>query len=168
MNEENNNNYNPYNYYSEQPRRRQTPENALDFNLAILDNVWGKDNINSDLYNKLTKNSYFLDQETGKISVDKEHLWGLLGFYTRDMRLGNLNPGDFISCEFFINLASDFLNKDMVEPFLCSLSRAITVLELSQSKGGFLRRQNNTLTSENVEKTLEPTKKSLFTGKQKN
>jgi len=153
---ENNNNF--------QQRKRQIPENALDFNLAILDNVWGKDTINEDLQEKLTQNTYFQDEQ-GNQYVDKKYLWGLLGFYTRDMRLGNLNALDFEFCAYFIDLAGDFLQVDMIEPFIMSLSRAITRLELSQSKGGFLRRQNNTLTSEHVEKPLEPTKKSIWGGK---
>jgi len=149
-----------------QPRRNQVPENALDFNLAILNNEWGKDSITLELQEKLSKKSYYKD-ENEKVFVDKEYLWGLLGFYTRDMRLGNLNPQDFKFCAYFIDLAGDFLQVDMVEPFIISLSRAITILELSQSKGGFLRKQNNTLTSEYVEKSFEPQKKSLLGGKAK-
>jgi hypothetical protein len=36
------------------------------------------------------------------------------------------------------------------------------VLELSQSKGGFLRRRQNTLTQEHFQQELAPPKKNLF------
>jgi hypothetical protein len=50
----------------------------------------------------------------------------------------------------------------MIEPFLICLSRVATLLEISQSKGGFLRKQMNTLRMENMQGEIEPPKKSLF------
>jgi hypothetical protein len=98
--------------------------------------------------------------------VSKESLWGLLGFYTRDMRLANLSTfnGEVEYCQYFTDLAGDFLQTNMVEPFIICLQRVATILELSQSKSGFLRRKMNTFTQESIRKGFddEPPKKQLF------
>lgn len=145
-------------------RRRQTIENPLDYNMAMIDNVWGKDSINESLQEKLSKiNPESVEKDSeGNIYVTKEYLWGLLGFFTRDFRLSNLGRKDFDFCAYYTDLANDLLQCDMVEPFLICIGRVARTLELCQSKGGFLRKQSNTLTTENVEKSLEPTKKNWF------
>jgi hypothetical protein len=45
---------------------------------------------------------------------------------------------------------------------MTSLSRTVTVLELSQSRKGFLRKQMNTVTQEKYTNLLEPEKKNFF------
>ena len=53
-------------------------------------------------------------------------------------------------------------------PFLISLSRVATIIEISQSKNGFLRKQMNTMTNKNEYSGLnEPNKKSLITGRER-
>jgi len=86
------------------------------------------------------------------------------------MRLGNLSSFDneLQTCRYFIDLANDLLNVDMIEPFLIALSRAATILETSQSKSGFLRKAMNTLRQESSHQNLEPPKKKFFGGKQDN
>jgi hypothetical protein len=54
------------------------------------------------------------------------------------------------------------LHCGFVEPFLICLSEVAGILETSQSKGGFLRKQHNTFTTENKQQNLEPPKKSLW------
>jgi len=142
--------------------RRVLPQNELDFNLMTTDAVWGKAEVPQELRERLNK--YFESMgEDGKKKVTPQSLWGLLGFYTRDMRLANLSAwnGELAYCQYFLDLANDFLQANMTEPFIISLSRVATMLELSQSKGGFLRRKMNTFTQENI-KSEEPPKKSLF------
>jgi hypothetical protein len=144
--------------------KRTLPQSELDLNLMLTDTVWG--NLPQALKDKLVKNYISVD-ESGVRHVSKEDMSALLGFYTRDLRLGNLSNigGEMNFCEYHLDLANDFLKEGFVDPFLICLSRVATKLELSQSKGGFLRKRNSTFTSENVSKELEPPKRNLM-GKQ--
>lgn len=145
---------------------RPIPHSDLDFNLMTTNTEWGSGFIPDGLREKLSK-SY----EVRKIIDNKEYLeyesqdlWALLGFYTRDLRLANLSVvyGEVAYCQYYLDLANDFLREDFIEPFLISLSRVATICELSQSKGGFLRRRMNTFTQEHIARDLEPKKKNLM------
>lgn len=145
---------------------RPLPQNTLDLDLMLTNSVWGKDEVPPELREKLNK--YFLEKnEEGKDVVTARSLWGLLGFYTRDLRLGCLSTFDneLQTCRYMLDLAGDFLQKGYIEPFLICLSRVATILETSQSKGGFLRKQNSTLRTESYNQNLEPPKKGFFGGK---
>ena len=160
--------------YSQQPpeqRKRVLPRNELDFNLMTTEGEWGKDFVNAELKDRLNKYYLKKDQDgqpifdvDGNLVGSKKSLWDMLGYYTKDMRLANLNylNGEIQYCQYYLDLAGDFLHADMIEPFIISLSRVATILELSQSKGGFLRRRMHTLTSENMQGELEPQKKNFF------
>ena len=129
------------------------------------ESVWGKPEVSQELKNKLNKYFMELDSEGNK-KITIGSLWGLLGYYTRDMRLANLSlwNGEVNYCQYYLDLANDFLQAEMIEPFLICLSRVATMLELSQSKGGFLRKQMNTLRTESKHGELEPPKKKLLGG----
>lgn len=132
------------------------------------DSVWGKNEVSPELRARLS--NYFMQKgPDGKEVVTSESLWGLLNFYTRDMRLANLSTwnGELQYCQYYLDLAGDLLQANMKEPFIITLSRVATILELSQSKGGFLRRKMNTFTQEHISNQLEPPKKNLFGGGQK-
>lgn len=148
---------------------RNLPQSDLDLNLMLTDTVWGRKDISPELKDKLAR--YFIEgqDEQGQPVVTKKSLWGLLGFYTRDMRLGNLSNlnNELETCRYYIDLAGDLLNSDMIEPFLIALSRSATILETSQSKGGFLRKMMNTLRQEHTTQQLEPPKKGFFGGNKK-
>lgn len=173
MSEENNNKELP-NQPKPQPKR-YIPMSELDLNLMITDSVWGKQEVAPELKERLEQ--YYIKKDKkgkpiyidGQLVGDKQSLWGLLGFYTRDMRLANLNywNGEVQYCQYFLDLANDLLQADMIKPFLISLSRVATLLELSQSKGGFLRKNMNTLRTENTNFDSEPPKKTLFGGQKK-
>lgn len=159
---------------SQENHSRMLPQSDLDFNLMTTDAVWGSDYISPSLRRRLKKeypDKVVRDPETGesKIELDDESLWSILGFYTRDMRLANLSSwnGEVEYCEHYLNLAADCLESGYTEPFIICLSRVATKLELSQSKGGFLRKRLNTLTNESVRREDEPPKKGLF-GQKKN
>lgn len=144
---------------------RSLPTSDLDLNLMLTDSVWGRKEVSQELKDKLNK--YYVETAAdGQQTFSKSSLWGLLGFFTRDMRLGNLSAFDneLQTCRYHIDLANDMLNVDMIEPFLVSLSRAASILETSQSKSGFLRRMMNTLRQEHVQQQLEPPKKGFFGG----
>lgn len=166
---------------------RRLMRNELDYLQSTTDTVWGRAEIVPELKKKLgesigrwkplvdDKGNIVIDPKTKEpklvLSAELDDLWSLLGFYTRDLRLGNLDPkkGEVEYCQYYLDLAHDYLqfsqeNKGhgMVLPFLICLSRVATVLELSQSKNGFFRRRNNTITSEHIEGNFEPEKKNLF------
>lgn len=144
---------------------RNTPINELDLQLMIVDSEWGKD-IAPELYERLSETGG-IEQKDGKFKVGKKHLWGLLTYYTRDMRLGNLDRETFIACVTWLDFAGDCLRLGYVKSFLTSLSRVITMLELSQSRGGFLRKRLGTFTQENYSEFSESEKKKGLFGAKK-
>ena len=148
---------------------RTLPTNDLDLNMMLTNSVWGSKEVSQELKDKLSR-FYSSTDVDGKELITKSSLWGLLGFFTRDMRLGNLSSFDneLQTCRYHIDLANDLLSVDMVEPFLIALSRSASILETSQSKGGFLRRMMNTLRQEHIQQQLEPPKKKFFGGQSEN
>ena len=153
---------------AEEESMRAVPQSDLDLNLMITDAVWGKAEVSPELKSRLNQ-YYSTKDEKGKEKITIQSLWGLLGYYTRDMRLANLSKwdGELAYVSYYIDLAGDFLQAGMLEPFLISLSRAATRLELSQSKGGFLRKTMNTFRREDIKGEINPPKKSLFGGQKK-
>ena len=155
---------------------RVMPENALDYNMMMVESVWGRADVPPELAEKLKKiKGFIIDKEgnpvldqNGNIETVREDLWSTLGFYTRDMRLSNLDNARYNYTVHYTDLASDFLRVDMIEPFLICLSRVATVLELSQSKNGFLRNRQGTISYENKIIGGDAQKRSLLTGKEIN
>lgn len=146
---------------------RVLPQSELDLSLMTTDPKWGEETINPELLAYLNK-YYVSKNEQGKEVITIQSLWSMLSFYTRDVRLGNLSYawGEIQYCQYYLDLAHDLLNAGMIQAFMTALSKAVTVLEISQSKSGFLRRRMHTITQESSHQELEPPKKSLF-GKQK-
>jgi hypothetical protein len=159
--------------------KRPMIRSELDLQLMTTDSMWGRADINPDLKKKIVRAYGYLkpklddnDQPifdaagkpVSELEISEEGLWSLLGFYTRDMRLGNLSKfdGEFNYCAYYLDLANDYLQAEMVEPFLICLSRVATILELSQSRGGFLRKRMNTLSQEHINIDSEPKKANLF------
>ena len=150
---------------------RVMPTSELDLGMMLTNNVWGRSDVPQELKNRLAKyfavrdekgNQLFNEDGTPLVTIDS--LWGILGHYTRDMRLANLDAwgNELTLCRYMIDLSTDYLTENMIEPFITSLSRAVTILETSQSKGGFLRKQMNTLTQVHKNQNLEPPKKGFF------
>lgn len=106
------------------------------------------------------------DQGRQKYAVEMEHLWDELGFYTRDLRLGNLSKmgGDTSYCEHYLNLAGDCLNLGCVSAFTTAYRRVATKLEISQSRGGFFRKNRNTVRSVRTNKETQGENKKIFGG----
>lgn len=152
-----------------QPKR---PTTDLDYNLMVTDPVVGTENVNPKLKEQFDKDFYITDARghimkdvEGNLLYSKENMWEKLNFYTRDMRLGNLSNEELEYCQWYLDFASDLLQDNMFESFIVALSRAVTVIELSQSKKGFLRKQPNTLRTESAVGDLEPAKPKIFGGK---
>lgn len=151
---------------------RESPANELDLSYLMTNPAWGR-NIPTELREQLKKiigSESGTDPETGQpvIYVEKKDLLSLLNMYSRDLRLGNLSTynGEMEYCQYYLDLAGDCLRAGYPKAYLKCLSNVITILELSQSKGGFLRRQNNTIRQE---KSIEeaPAKTGLWAGKNK-
>lgn len=146
------------------------PQSGLDMNMLLTDTVWGSQQISAQIREKIQhrhENLKLINQIGKNVlspEVEKIASWELLSFYTRDMRLANLNvlTGEVVYCQHYIDLAGDLLREGYIESFATALARAATVLELSQSKGGFLRRRHNTLTQENLHGDIDHQKKKLI------
>ena len=144
--------------------RRVQPQSGLDFNLMLTDTMYGSQQIGAQLKSKVK--TRIAAQNNMDEDPEKLDAWELLSFYTRDLRLANLNDKEMFYCQYYIDLAGDCLREGYMEAFAKSLALAATVLELSQSKGGFLRKRQNTLTQEQMSGELSTEKKRLlFSGK---
>lgn len=144
--------------------KRLMLRNELDFQLALSNTTWGGGEISQELKEKLTNSYGYIAPDGKTIITTKDSLWAMLGFYTRDLRLGNLSKWDneVAYCDYYLKLANNYLFFGETEAFLISLSNVINLLELSQSRGGFFRRRSNTLTQEHFSQELEPEKKNFF------
>lgn len=159
----------------QQMYRRPTPQSELDLSMMTTDSTWGRPNdINPDLRGRLRVAQYVRDDqgnivndEDGKPVIDERSLWEELDFYTRDLRLANLDGEELKYCRYYLDLAGDVLSEKMYGSFRIALARAASVLELSQSKKGFLRKMQNTIRQETTHQELEPPRKNLFGGMKK-
>jgi len=146
---------------------RKLPVNELDLTFMTTEPAWGRE-APAELQSKLVKlvgQAYLT--EDGRTVIDAEPMYGLLAMYTRDLRLGNLAVwnGEVDVCVHWLNLAGDLLRDGYIESFFSALSRVITMLELSQSKGGFLRRRHGTITQEKTgSEGVEPARRGLMGG----
>jgi len=155
---------------------RELPTSELDAQMMMTNSTWGRNEVPQELKDRLEK-FYIKKAETGEVMLDKDgnavvskaSMWGLLGFYSRDMRLGFLSEwnNELETCRYMIDLANDCLDESLCGSFMVALSRSATILETSQSKGGFLRKILNTLTQRNITQNLEAPKKAFFGGAKK-
>lgn len=145
---------------ADENQTRVLPRSEADYNLILTDTLWGGNYIHPALKDRLSKD-YATLNKNGELIVKKENLWGILNFYTRDIRLANLDPAETKYVRYYLDLANDYLVNNFVECFVICISRAANVLETSQSKKGFLRKRQNTLTTESYGDT-EARKKTMF------
>lgn len=152
---------------------RMLPTSELDLNLMLTNTEWGRRTLSDELRQKLNLYAVARDEkgepirnEKGELQFIESSLWDLLQFYNRDIRLANLSEwnGELKTCRYMLDLAGDYLQENMNQPFVICLSRAVSIMETSQSKNGFLRRQTNTLTQVHKSQSLDPPKKGFFGG----
>lgn len=100
-------------------------------------------------------------------AVETRHLWDEFAFFTRDLRLGNLKKGssDAAYCERMLAIAGDALSMGCVNSFASAYRRVAGKLEISQSIGGFFRKNRNTIRSVKEQRDLNGADKGLFGGK---
>jgi len=147
-------------------QKRNVPLSDLDLQMQMIEPGYGRGGISTELANKLREYGVTIDEEGKPVYIDKGSMWGILGYFTKDIRLGNLDKfsGEYAYVKYYLDLAGDLLQADMIKAFLIALSRSATVIEISQSKNGFLRRRSTTITSENKYEGLDPKKHNVFTG----
>jgi hypothetical protein len=87
-----------------------------------------------------------------------------LMFFSRDFRLSNLTDEQVEICQYWTELAADLLQDGYKKAHIAALSRVAIVLEINQSRKGFLRKTMNTLRQESTHQELQPAKKSFFGG----
>lgn len=134
-------------------RGETTPYNDLEMQYRTVNPAWGREA------------TPYLDKKlTFTKKAEEEKRWELLAYYTRDMRLANIDVVELIYCQTWLDIAGDCLRLGYTKSFITALSRAVTVLELSQSKKGFLRKRHGTMTRESVTST-EGQNKNILTGK---
>jgi hypothetical protein len=98
------------------------------------------------------------------IQVTRDN-WANMELFTQDFRLGNLSGRELFVARYNIDLCSDILTAlpaSFNKPALISLERAVSVVETSQSKGGFLRQLFNTFFQHSSLKEDAPTKRNFF------
>lgn len=153
----------------------RVPASELELNQMIIDGKWGEQRIHSDLYSKLkvpervyarAGTKWIRDGKEVTLEHDEvfdidEFLWAELSFYTRDMRLGNLDKKDYLRAKHYLLLAADLLRLRFREAFIVALNRVIVLLELSQSKDGFLRQWFSTIRKIDAKQDISSTP-SLF------
>lgn len=166
-------------------QKRIRPSSNIDLQLMTTNSVWGEPEINKAVKEKLRIEGAKISYKAGdviqtsqglvRINEDTEvnndsDYWSILDVYTRDLRLGNISKkdGEMEYCQYMLDLATDLLQDDFKAGFTAAIRRLATVLELSQSKGGFLRNKFNTLTYEQYTEEREPPKKGLFGMKKNN
>lgn len=135
------------------------PYNELDMHYKTTNPSWGRE-VTQYLDAELTRKKISYNQQ----DTEDVKAWQLLAYYTRDLRLANLSMLELVYCQTWLNIAGDCLRKGYGRSFIKGLSNVVTVTELSQSRGGFLRRRLGTFTQEKISKD-EPGQKNLLGGK---
>lgn len=140
--------------------QRNVPATNLDLQMLTTEPGW--QNLNPDLQAKLIK---IIEETAEQTIIDKLH--GILAVYTKDIRLGNLSTasGEYEFVAYYLELAVDLLDSGFSEPCILALNKALSHLELSSSKSGFLRKNFNTYREEKLSNQIDPPKKSPLGGK---
>lgn len=140
-------------YEEQQPQNTESdpPFSELEMQFRTTRPTWGRE-ATAELDKNLT---YFKNK---KEDNDIKRLWGLLSYYTQDIRLGNLDGQEVIYCQYWLDTAGMCLSLSCKKSFMSSMRKVITVLEVSQSKRGFLRRRMGTFTREDVKGDMSKNK----------
>ena len=130
------------------------PQNDTDLFIYSLDPAFSTDMINTDFEQPLldSEGNFVKDADGNNVIVFS--FWHVLKFLKRDLRLGNLNPKmvDIAWMVDRLHLAETLLHL-REGAFKCLAPSAImpvlAELELSQSQGGFLRKNFRTFSFKN-------------------
>jgi len=161
------------------PNPRSLPINELDLQMQLTNSEWGETpksealgsmthdfSITYGSGTKILKKDGKLITLNNDITVySRQGAWGLLAYLTKDMRLANLTGSEVKQCNHLLNLAGDCLKEGYVNSFAAAIKRVAHILEISQSRNGFLRKLLNTIRREDIRSDLNPPKSKMFGSK---
>jgi len=170
---------------TEAARQRSMPINELDFNAMLANPLWGQDWENREIRDLLKNTKIKTDEkgnplfheeekdENGKkvkirfLIAEERSEYETLSFFTRDFRVGNLSRfgGEYDYCKRWAKIAHGVLQFGLKKSHVIALANVATELELSQSRGGFFRKEGNSLYEHLTKEETEPKKRALFGGK---
>lgn len=111
---------------------------------------------NPNYAKRLAAPSLLKTQEWDEVKEDME-------LYTRDLRLGNIPRAQYERALKWLSIAGDCMSEGMPNPAKSALRRVADIVELSQSRGGFLRNMLNTvIRRDTVSQSLSEDKGGLF------
>lgn len=137
-------------------------ETDLELKEKTTNPAWGRE-VTNELNNLLVQNKFIVNEE-GKITLEKQKLWGLLSYLTRDLRLGNLEGQDYREAKYWLDVAGTAINQGLPRLFVASLSKCAGIIELSQSKKGFFRKLMKSYITETKTSHSETSKNKLLGG----
>jgi len=165
-------------------KQRSVPLSELDFNAMLSNPLWGQDWENEEIRKLLSNTKIRLDEHGTPLFHEEERIidgekvkvrfiiaeekseYETLSFLTRDFRLGNLSrrDGEYDYCKRWAKIAHATLQFGLKKSHIAALSKVAIELELSQSLGGFFRKESNSLYEHLTKEETEPKKRSLFGG----
>ena len=141
------------------------PANDIDLQAMTVEPYIGSDYVTDRLRNKFRKFGVRRNEEGNDEVVIRNDIWATMEIFTQDMRLANLNKEEMYYSKYHIDICADILTalpRGFEKPALIMLERSVSVLELSQSKGGFLRRLFNTIFRKDSIREEKPAKRGFF------
>lgn len=141
--------------------RREVPESSLDAQWQMTNPAWGRAEVPSHLRDRLKKkhDGTLVDAEGNEYPASQGGMWELLGFFTRDLRLGFLTGSETQEAREWLEIASICVAEDLPDSFFLSLSKVVSMVEISQSRSGNLRRAQRTSRQEQSLTYDEPPKR---------
>jgi len=135
------------------------PYDKLEFQAQLINPTYG---IPSE-YSQHAKDRMKVQDDMGEM---QNLLANMNIIYKRDLRLGNLSRlnGEVGYVQEYIDFSSDLISEGLPRSGATSMARAATVLEISQSDRGFLRRELNTFTKKSTTEIKEGKDSNLFGG----
>lgn len=154
------------------------PSNQIDLQAWTTYPHISSDYMSDRIRNKFRLYGYVFDAQGEPVSRNGAPVtqlvrdwWASMELFTQDLRLGNLNRDESTYVRYHLDLATDILTalpESFSKSALICLERATSVVETSQSKGGFLRRMFNTFIQHSSVKEEPDVKRSFFNLGKKN
>ena len=161
------------NLEEQRPYENKKPvlNNSLDFNMNIINPDWesAKPTINTSEFSVIVVNPDGTITHSANIKagtfINVNDLITEIDYFPRDIRLSNYDAQDIRLARWFASMGGDLISSGYFRGFKYCFKELAVISETSQGRKGFLRKILNTIRSENEQRILEPTKKSLWTGK---